>query len=93
MTEAKLFQGLINHPVPAHSREFVLAQTDRKKAFQKEMIKNIKHNQTKERVFLLSKRFVEEGHANKNETAISDAGRPDHPGSSGCCKESGKVEI
>ena len=61
-TEAKLFQGLINRPVPVHSREFMLAQTDKKLAFQKEMIKNIKHNQTKERVILLARTFIEGGH-------------------------------
>ena len=33
--EAKLFQGLLNRPVPVHSREFMLAQTDKKLAFQK----------------------------------------------------------
>ena len=31
--EAKLFQGLLNRPVPVHSREFMLAQTDKKLAF------------------------------------------------------------
>ena len=34
--EAKLFQGLNNRPVPLHSQEFMLSQTDEKNAFQKQ---------------------------------------------------------
>ena len=37
-TEANLFQGLINRPVPVHSQEFMLLQTDKKVAFQQATI-------------------------------------------------------
>ena len=66
-TEAKLIHGLISRPVPVHSREFMLSQTDKKLAFQKTMIKSIKHNQTKERVFSLAQKFIEEGLTKENE--------------------------
>ena len=33
--ETKYFQGLINKPVPSHSREFVITQKDKKVALQK----------------------------------------------------------
>ena len=65
--EAKLFQGLLDRLVPVHSREFMLAQTDKKLAFQKEMIKNIKHNQIKERVLSLAEQFIKKDHTENNE--------------------------
>ena len=44
----------------------MLSQTDKEMAFQKAMIENIKHNQTKEMVFLLAQKFTEEDNTKKN---------------------------
>ena len=65
-TEAKLFQGLINCPVPLHSRESRISQKDKKKIFQQVLIENIKQNQTKEKVFALARKFLEEGRTKEN---------------------------
>ena len=36
--ENRLFRGIINRPVAAHSREFMLAQSDKVQAFLKELV-------------------------------------------------------
>ena len=58
---------MINHPVSVHSREFMVSHTDTKMAFQKLMIKNMRKNRTKERVFELARRFLQEGRIDENE--------------------------
>ena len=40
--EKLLFKGVINRPVELHSREFMIKQTDKKAAFQVEMMKQTK---------------------------------------------------
>ena len=50
-----------------HLPEFVLSQTDKQVAFQKVMITNIKQNRTKEQLFELARRFLQEGRIDEDE--------------------------
>ena len=63
----KLFQGIINRPIAAHSRDFLLAQSDKVKPFLEELIKQSEQHKFQARTFKLAKRFVvEDGKTTQN---------------------------
>lgn len=64
--EKLLFRGLINRPVPLHSREFRIEQKDKVQEFLVQLIKHLKKHKIKDRVFTLSKVFHRFGKTKQN---------------------------
>ena len=62
----KLFQGVINRPITLHSRDFLLAQTDKIKDFLEALLPKAKHHRIQERTFKLARSFVENGKSSAN---------------------------
>ena len=64
--EKLLFRGIINRPVPLHSREFRIEQKDKVQEFLVQLIKLFKHHKIKDRVFKLSDLFRRFGKSKRN---------------------------
>ncbi|KAL7524524.1 hypothetical protein ACHAWF_002609, partial [Thalassiosira exigua] len=64
--EDRLFQGVMNRPIPMHSREFIIEQDDKVEVFVSEVIRICKVYRLRERVFELCTNFAKFGKTKQN---------------------------
>lgn len=66
LDEATVFRGIINRPVPHHSREITLAQDDKILAYIEAVETAFRDHKTREKVFTLADSFAREGDTTTN---------------------------
>ena len=66
MDEEQLLGGIVNRPITTHSRDFLLAQSDKVKDFLEEMIPMSENRNLRKWMFRLARSFTEHGATIRN---------------------------